>query len=512
MRLRSWGILGLPLLLAASLIVGFESDASSHVTPHARRAQSTAGPGLSGADRHYHSDKKTMLASYPGGNTIDKEIRESKPRRDGYRHIDTQKTIRELKRMHANTHYFLMWHSPSDWEDFTDEFLPAARRAGIDVWAYIVPPSECHDNGWCSLPYKTDYIAWAKQIAKLSTNYSNLKGWVIDDFTNGKNGKTFTQDYMKKITSTTRQINPKLKLETIAYYGKAAIDDKFYDKYSPYIDGVILPYRDEPHNNTRRTSTLSKQLTNMLSYTKKYDLETVLMLYTGRYGTFNAPKASYVRNALTTGLEYARQGKIQGIVSYGTPHSRASAVSSENEAMYGKGRLALLAYAGSPAAGAYGAASQTIEVDPKARRYTLNFWTRNRFFGSEPTGARVAEVLIEGHVVWSADIAKKYGGKLNDRWRQSEGPIEIDRSLLRGKRKAKLTFRIKQQEEAESFRSETSFDNMESSGFRVRNSGFETHRKWKMKSTDGTFVPLVDVWHADNPSRVFKVIAKGFRK
>lgn len=511
MRSRSWGRLALSMLLATSVTVVLGMAGLSLTPDPPDRLAVPAGNGDSARSADHASDdtaSEVMLANYPGGHTLDKEIREETPRADGYHHVDTKRTIAALQEMNANTHFFLMWHSPSDWQDFTEEFLPAAQQAGIDVWAYIVPPSECSSTGWCSRPFETDYVAWAENIAQLSVEYDHLKGWVIDDFNNGSNSKTFTPEYMEQITAAADEINPDLELATVAYYGKGAVSEEFYETYAPFIDGVVFPYRDEPNHNTRRTSTLPAQLDNVISYTERYDLDTHVLFYTGRYGTFAAPKASYVNDLMATAREYARQGKIQGIVSYGTPHRDAQAVTSENEAMYGNGRLTLFAFAGAPDTDDHGSASQTVHFDPGAERYTLNFWIRNRFFGKETAGKRFAEVLVNGEVIWSTDIIK-YNNDRDGRWRMSQGPIEIDPAILAGSRTAELTFRVRQ-EVPSSFHTETSFDAIQTSGFTVRNGDFESAAGWRTESTHGAFIPDVEIWTADRPARVFDAVAQGF--
>src|SRR4051812_45594089 len=62
------------------------------------------------------------------------EIREKKPRADGLLHVDTPKMIRRLKDLKVNTYFYLVWHESSDWDDLRNEFLPAAKKAGIRVW------------------------------------------------------------------------------------------------------------------------------------------------------------------------------------------------------------------------------------------------------------------------------------------------------------------------------------------------------------------------------------------
>ena len=71
------------------------------------------------------------------------EIRKQQPRADGIRHVDTPATIFRLRQAHVTTYFYLVFHAATDWTDFTAEFLPAAEQAGIDIWVYLVPPSEC---------------------------------------------------------------------------------------------------------------------------------------------------------------------------------------------------------------------------------------------------------------------------------------------------------------------------------------------------------------------------------
>src|SRR5699024_8333412 len=153
----------------------------------------------------------------------------------------------------------------------------------------------------------------------------NLKGWVIDDSVNGSNPNTFTPEYMEEITETAHDINPDLKLETVVYY-KNAVQESFYEEYAPYIARIVFPYLYERNRNTRRTSTAGRPLDAVTAEAERDDLETSLLVDSGRLGRFATPTPGYVRDALATGLEYAEQGKIKGIVSYGTPHEGAQAI------------------------------------------------------------------------------------------------------------------------------------------------------------------------------------------
>ncbi|MEO6923532.1 MAG: hypothetical protein ABI142_06880, partial [Bryocella sp.] len=124
-----------------------------------------------------------VLGHVAGGNTIGGEVRERTTRADGYFHIDTPRTIARLEELHMNNCNYLIWNSPSDWDDLRHEFLPAAEAAGIQVWAYLAPPAETFAKGKGSDPYRTDYEKWAHELATLSLRYKSLSAWVMDDFT-----------------------------------------------------------------------------------------------------------------------------------------------------------------------------------------------------------------------------------------------------------------------------------------------------------------------------------------
>ena len=93
-----------------------------------------------------------IRSALTGGNTIGGSIREPEPRADGYRHLDTPAMIEKLKELNLNHYFYGVWDSPTDWDDLKSEFLPAAAEAGIQVWPYLVPPSETDLEGRASRP------------------------------------------------------------------------------------------------------------------------------------------------------------------------------------------------------------------------------------------------------------------------------------------------------------------------------------------------------------------------
>src|SRR5438445_8224414 len=124
------------------------------------------------------TDKSVVGAQNLGVHLADYD---SEPRRADGR-VDTQLAAR-LKELRVTTYYWLLWHGTNDWEDLK-LFLPMAASNGLEVWVYLVPPSESPPQygDHYSEPFRLDYSRWAEEIARLSLEQTNLTGWVIDDF------------------------------------------------------------------------------------------------------------------------------------------------------------------------------------------------------------------------------------------------------------------------------------------------------------------------------------------
>lgn len=166
---------------------------------------------------------------------------DAEPRRpDG--HVDCAALLKSLQELHANTYMWLMWHKATDWEDL-HEFLPLAREAGISVWAYLVPHSETPASNprWpYSEPFRLDYVRWAREIAKLSLEYRNLVGYVIDDFAHNVRPGRFTPDYITEMVSAGKEINPELRFYPLLYYRE--INLGLMNTIGPLVDGVVAAY------------------------------------------------------------------------------------------------------------------------------------------------------------------------------------------------------------------------------------------------------------------------------
>ena len=159
--------------------------------------------------------------------------------------VDTAAMARRLEELGVTTYYWLIAHAATDWEDL-QLFLPEAARAHIEVWAYLVPPSESAPRNGTLYPepFRLDYLRWAEEIARLSLQHTNLTAWVIDDFY--ENHALFTPAYVGRMQQQARRLNPGLAFLPLMYYGE--LNRRFVDDYRKVIDGVVAAYpqgRDE---------------------------------------------------------------------------------------------------------------------------------------------------------------------------------------------------------------------------------------------------------------------------
>jgi hypothetical protein len=151
--------------------------------------------------------------------------------------VDADAMVKRLQELGVNTYYWLVapW---STWDDLK-LFLPKADKAGIDVWVYLVPPSESPPES--VQPFRLDYVAWGEGIARLSLESPNLKAWVIDDFYG--NRSFFTPAFMWEIRARSKAINPRLAFLPLMYFPE--LQPKFLEEYRSVIDGAVVAYLED---------------------------------------------------------------------------------------------------------------------------------------------------------------------------------------------------------------------------------------------------------------------------
>jgi hypothetical protein len=172
------------------------------------------------------------LLSHPQFADYDAEPRLSNGR------VDTDRLISRLKELGATTYYWLIFHAPTDWDDLKI-FLPKAAKAKLEVWVYLVPPSESPPHTTLySEPFRCNYERWAEEIARLSLQHPNLTAWVIDDFY--ANHTVFTPAYVRQMQSHAKRINPHLAFLPLMYFDE--ITRRFVEQYREIIEGVVAAY------------------------------------------------------------------------------------------------------------------------------------------------------------------------------------------------------------------------------------------------------------------------------
>ncbi len=180
-------------------------------------------------------DKAPASPIYPRLHFADYD---SEPRRaDG--HVDRDALLARLKELRVTTYYWLVWHAATDWDDLK-LFLPKAAQANLQVWVYLVPPTESapQEGNVYPEPFRLDYGRWAEEIARLSLQHTNLTGWVIDDFY--ANHAFFPPAAVRDFQRRAKGINPRLVFLPLMYYGE--IRRPFVEDYREVIDGVVVAY------------------------------------------------------------------------------------------------------------------------------------------------------------------------------------------------------------------------------------------------------------------------------
>lgn len=388
------------------------------------------------------------------------EIREKHPRKDGIKHIDTPKLIEKLIDLKVNTYFFLIWHSPTDWDDLRKEFLPEAQKAGIDVWVYLVPPTESIVKA--SEPFGTDYIAWFRAVGRLSRHFPNLKGIVIDDFNH--NLDFFHPNYLKKMREAGKQENPNLLFYPQIYY--PVITEQWLKQYRPWIDGIVMAFRDDHYRNTQNIDQLTRQIDHVESVTRPFQLPFILMVYASRLSATPAnPSVSYVENTLKIALLRQRIGQIHGVVTY-VLHKEWEEHSSDITPPSGKAYASF--FAPSVSNGKKGDAVEWVQriYTDHADKKQLTFWHFSVYPSNLPSRSFQKQILVDKKVVWQKSVRSNPSGK----WIRET--IDLT-PHLKNKKTALISIRLLRDSPKPLPWTYSGFDAFTSTGFTIQNPDFE---------------------------------------
>lgn len=208
--------------------------------------------------------------------------------------LDIDATVRYLKDAGFKCSVYLIQKAEkrSSYENY-QKLLEATKNTDIEMWAVIIPPSE----GSSSLPYRSDYIGWSKELARLSLKYKNFRGFNIDDFDVRISHDTFTREYVCKIYQAKKEINPRFLFIPTIY----DLDHKVADRIAGCVDGVWLWWQ-----NLETATGLPSFIENT-----RYAVDGRFPIYGGVYGHSaswhkqNDPHPEIFRETLKTACKYA---------------------------------------------------------------------------------------------------------------------------------------------------------------------------------------------------------------
>lgn len=183
--------------------------------------------GISQIPDHLHKVRATYSGLSSGDITVNEAV------------ID--ELLDEILFSNSNTYLYLMGRVNNSHWIMLPYLLEKCNANNINVWVYLVPPSETYNGLLSPKPYGEDYITWVEAIAFLSLEYDNLTAFAIDDFDN--NLDFFTPEYVTTMVETAHAINPNLCFIPVVYYREDfLLNPTRLNAYLPYISGILFPY------------------------------------------------------------------------------------------------------------------------------------------------------------------------------------------------------------------------------------------------------------------------------
>jgi len=152
------------------------------------------------------------------------------------------------------------------------------------------------------------YEETARQVSKISRQYKNICGGLIDDFLefHGPSGKMTPED-TRRVQAALKSDNPELKLSVVQYTWQ---DKRDLEPYLPYIDAINLWVWVA--NNYDWQVKMGLELENIARKSKK---PVLLGLFMHDYGgTRQAIAMDVLETQTKKSVEFAKAGWIEGFV------------------------------------------------------------------------------------------------------------------------------------------------------------------------------------------------------
>jgi hypothetical protein len=349
--------------------------------------------------------------------------------------IDVAQTVARLSNAHVDTYAYLIYRDPQSEWDTLPAFLDATAKSHINVWVYLVPPTEVPGASGCAggsyPPYQMDYVAWAKQIATLSLSHPNLTAFAIDDF--GYNSslrpgapcKLFSKSYVHQMVQAAQAIAPAMGFWPVLYWPDLEGQSAIIAPLRADVAGVIFPFRDGKNANTYVTSSAAPEI------------ETL------------GAQLSCLRDYKTP--DRRRSGCVQLHFPWGTPST----------------------------AGTYGSVEQTASITGSGP-FAIDFSWQHDFAGTT-SGYVFAQLLVDGAVVWQQDI----GGVSRYAWRKVH--VDLPSSLAQ-KSSVSVAFRVTHEKGVSNFGQTLWFDEVQGTGLSLQNGDFESGGAgWTTSASSASF-------------------------
>ncbi len=238
---------------------------------------------------------------------------------------DIKEMVSRLKDLGVNCYAYLIYPHPA--QDFAalPDFCSLAQSAGIEVWAYLVPPSEAptvsskNNSDQKYPPFGLDYVRWAKEIANISKSHANLTLWMIDDF--DRNLNLFTPSYAQQVVNAAKAINQSLLFGAVIYHEDLKTIN--ISAYAPIIQAVLWGYQDNAQLDPVYGISASSLPIEINDYWKTFPNALVIpCIYFTPHSSWSGRKASasYLQDALSKAITDAGIVFVYTTPSPGTPN------------------------------------------------------------------------------------------------------------------------------------------------------------------------------------------------
>jgi hypothetical protein len=210
--------------------------------------------------------------------------------------IDSEGLLRLLRASNSNTYNVVFGRSIHEL-GMLQGLLASAEEEGIDIWITILPPSELSQERRYNMSY-SDYIGWARELARLSLEHESLAAWSIDNVL--VDYDFFTPAYMERITAAAEEINPQLMFVPVVYYPNVV--SPVFGEMSRFFDGVQFYYTNFPQGVSDESGVFVPQVNELKS---RFGGLVVVGIYATPWSEEYPTTPAYVQQMIGLAKEHA---------------------------------------------------------------------------------------------------------------------------------------------------------------------------------------------------------------